>query len=93
MALQLPAKPFIKLVQVHRIGETNIPLPRATQSHLGTDVPDIDEPGRVAAPPTQQKTAVYTRVSSAENKANLDSQAERLVKCAARGKRANQEDD
>ena len=46
----------------------------------------IDESARVAAPPTQQKTAVYTRVSSAENKANLDSQAERLVAyCAGRG--------
>ena len=46
----------------------------------------IDEPARVAAPPAQQETAVYTRVSSAENKANLDTQAERLVAyCAARG--------
>jgi putative resolvase len=32
------------------------------------------------------KVAIYTRVSSAENKSNLDSQAERLVTyCAARG--------
>lgn len=40
--------------------------------------------------PAQQniggQVAVYTRVSSAENKSNLDSQAERLVAyCAVRG--------
>jgi predicted site-specific integrase-resolvase len=35
---------------------------------------------------TAQRVAIYTRVSSAENKSNLDSQAERLVAyCAARG--------
>ena len=45
----------------------------------------IDEPARTASP-VQATTVVYTRVSSAENKANLDSQAERLVAyCAARG--------
>ena len=33
-----------------------------------------------------QKVAIYARVSSAENKANLDSQAERLVGyCMAKG--------
>lgn len=36
--------------------------------------------------PVSSKVAVYTRVSSAENKSNLDSQAERLVAyCAVRG--------
>ncbi|MFL5662483.1 MAG: IS607 family transposase [Ktedonobacteraceae bacterium] len=36
--------------------------------------------------PVAQVTAVYTRVSSAENKSNLDSQAERLVAyCTVRG--------
>lgn len=45
----------------------------------------IDEPVRSAAP-VQAFTAVYARVSSAEHKANLDTQAERLVAyCAARG--------
>ncbi len=45
----------------------------------------IDE-GIEATPATQQKVAVYARVSSAENKPNLDSQAERLVAyCAAKG--------
>ena len=45
----------------------------------------IDEPIRTARP-MNVTTVVYTRVSSAENKANLDSQAERLVAyCAARG--------
>src|SRR5690349_14781834 len=35
---------------------------------------------------SQQKVAVYARVSSAENKSNLDSQAERVVAyCAAKG--------
>src|SRR2546429_1614426 len=36
--------------------------------------------------PSSTTVAVYARVSSAENKSNLDSQAERLVAyCAARG--------
>lgn len=36
--------------------------------------------------PVSSKVAVYTRVSSAENKSNLESQAERLVAyCAVRG--------
>jgi putative resolvase len=35
---------------------------------------------------TPQRVAIYARVSSAENKGNLDSQAERLAAyCAARG--------
>lgn len=46
----------------------------------------IDEPVRETTPLVQQDTAIYTRVSSSENKANLDTQAERLVAyCAARG--------
>jgi len=45
----------------------------------------IDE-GMQATPATQQKVAVYARVSSAENKPNLGSQAERLVAyCMAKG--------
>jgi putative resolvase len=41
-----------------------------------------EEPARAS----QQRVAIYARVSSAENKSNLDSQAERLVAyCAARG--------
>ena len=45
----------------------------------------IEEAAPQPAPSTQF-TAVYTRVSSAENKSNLDSQAERLVAyCAVRG--------
>lgn len=46
----------------------------------------IDEPTRVAVPSSKTHTVVYTRVSSAEHKANLDRQAERLVAyCTARG--------
>ena len=45
----------------------------------------IDEGLQQNVPPTQ-KVAVYARVSSAENKSNLDSQADRLVQyCAAKG--------
>ncbi len=45
----------------------------------------IDE-GIEVTPTAQQKVAVYARVSSAENKPNLDSQAERLVAyCMAKG--------
>ncbi len=52
------------------------------QMDTGTILVMEEEPGRQA--PT--KVAVYTRVSSAENTSNLDSQAERLVAyCAARG--------
>ena len=36
---------------------------------------DVDKP----AEPPSQKVAIYARVSSAENKPNLDSQADRLV--------------
>jgi predicted site-specific integrase-resolvase len=46
----------------------------------------IDEPTRVSVPSSKPQTVAYTRVSSAENKTNLDSQAERLVAyCTARG--------
>jgi predicted site-specific integrase-resolvase len=52
------------------------------QMDTGTILIMEDAPERHA--PT--KVAVYARVSSAENKSNLDSQAERLVAyCAARG--------
>ena len=52
------------------------------QMDTGTILVMEEEPERQA--PT--KVAVYARVSSAENKSNLDSQAERLVAyCAARG--------
>lgn len=48
----------------------------------GTILVMEDEPDK----PAFTKVAVYARVSSAENKSNLDSQAERLVAyCAARG--------
>jgi predicted site-specific integrase-resolvase len=40
----------------------------------------------VQEPSTTQKVAIYARVSSTENKSNLDSQAERLVAyCTAKG--------
>jgi predicted site-specific integrase-resolvase len=52
------------------------------QMDTGTILITEDEPEK----PVSMKVAVYTRVSSAENKSNLDSQAERLVSyCAARG--------
>jgi putative resolvase len=45
----------------------------------------VDE-GQEARASLPQRVAVYVRVSSAENKSNLDSQAERLVAyCAAKG--------
>lgn len=51
------------------------------QMDTGTILVLEDEP----APPSQ-KVAIYARVSSAENKSNLDSQAERLLSyCAAKG--------
>jgi predicted site-specific integrase-resolvase len=54
----------------------------AKQMDTGTILVMEDEPAKSA--PTH--VAVYARVSSAENKSNLDSQAERLVAyCAARG--------
>jgi len=46
----------------------------------------VTEPVGVREAPAPAKVAVYTRVSSSENKANLDSQAERLVAyCTVRG--------
>lgn len=54
------------------------------QMDTGTILVDVDQ-GRVPAPQTR-RVAVYARVSNAENKPNLDSQAERLVAyCAAKG--------
>ncbi len=51
----------------------------------------IDEAISAPAPaPSDQATAVYTRVSSAENTSNLDGQAERLVAyCTVRGYRVS----
>lgn len=52
---------------------------------VGTHTILIDE-ALPESKPSSLSTAVYTRVSSAENKANLDSQAERLVAyCTVRG--------
>src|SRR5690349_4839759 len=49
----------------------------------------IDEPAPEPRP-SDQTTAVYTRVSSADNKMDLDSQAERLVAyCTVRGYRVS----
>ncbi|GHO55815.1 IS607 family transposase [Ktedonobacter robiniae] len=46
----------------------------------------VTEPVPVKERPALPNVVVYTRVSSAENKSNLDSQAERLVAyCTARG--------
>jgi putative resolvase len=46
----------------------------------------VDEQEETQEPHSQQKVAIYARVSSAENKSNLDSQAERLVSyCTAKG--------
>jgi putative resolvase len=46
----------------------------------------ITESQEVPASPAPQRTAIYARVSSAENKSNLDSQVDRLIAyCAARG--------
>ncbi len=46
----------------------------------------VTEPVPVSAYAASSKVAVYTRVSSVENKPNLDSQAERLVAyCTVRG--------
>jgi putative resolvase len=52
------------------------------QMDTGTILVMEDEPEK----PAPTKVAVYARVSSAENRSNVDSQAERLVSyCAARG--------
>lgn len=54
------------------------------QMDTGTILVDVDQE-RLAAP-RATRVAIYARVSSAENKPNLDSQAERLVAyCAAKG--------
>jgi putative resolvase len=52
------------------------------QAPSGTIIVTIDE----QASPQVQKVAIYARVSSSENKSNLESQAERLVAyCTAKG--------
>jgi putative resolvase len=55
------------------------------QADTGTII--ISKPVRQASqPPPTQKAAIYTRVSGAENKSNLDGQAKRLQDyCAAKG--------
>ena len=45
----------------------------------------VDEP--VENSPIVQKVAIYTRVSSSENKSNLNGQADRLVDYCAQGRR------
>jgi putative resolvase len=51
----------------------------------------VTEPLPMKELPTTAKVAVYTRVSSSENKSNLDSQAERLVAyCTVRGYQVSQ---
>jgi putative resolvase len=50
----------------------------------------ITEDQESPTPQKQERVAVYARVSSAENKPNLDTQAERLVAyCAAKGYQVN----
>jgi predicted site-specific integrase-resolvase len=50
----------------------------------------VSEPEPVREQPITSNVAVYTRVSSSENKANLDTQAERLVAyCTVRGYRVS----
>ena len=54
------------------------------QMDTGTILVDVEPPGPTV--PKATRVAIYARVSSAENKPNLDSQAERLVAyCAAKG--------
>jgi len=54
------------------------------QMDTGTILVDVDQDHPTVPQPT--RVAVYARVSNAENKPNLDSQAERLVAyCAAKG--------
>jgi len=43
----LPTKPLIKLINAHRICETNAPSPQAIQSHLSPYVLGIYEPRSV----------------------------------------------
>jgi predicted site-specific integrase-resolvase len=51
----------------------------------------VTEPLPMKELPATAKVAVYTRVSSSENKSNLDSQAERLVAyCTVRGYQVSQ---
>lgn len=62
-------------IKGHRVGSHTIMI----DEHLGQ------------VPPPVQKVAVYARVSSSENKSNLDSQADRLVAyCVAKGYQVSQ---
>lgn len=57
------------------------------QMHTGTII-ITDAPPEAAVTVTDQKVAIYTRVSAAENKSNLEGQAKRLTDyCAAKGYR------
>lgn len=56
---------------------------KGQQMDTGTILIFDDEPG---TPPASENVTIYARVSSAENRPNLDSQAERLVAyCSAKG--------
>jgi predicted site-specific integrase-resolvase len=58
---------------------------RGYQMDTGTIIITEDQPA------VTQRTAVYARVSSSQNKANLDTQAERLVRyCEAKGYQIDQ---
>lgn len=56
---------------------------KGRQMETGTIL--VDEP--VENSPIVQKVAIYTRVSSSENKSNLNGQADRLVDYCAQGRR------
>ncbi len=57
---------------------------QAYQLPSGTII--VESPGLSATLPPSQKVAIYTRVSSTENRANLERQAERVLSfCLARG--------
>jgi predicted site-specific integrase-resolvase len=56
------------------------------QLPTGTVIIDLPEQRPLASLPKQPYVAVYARVSSSENKKNLDMQAERLISwCNAQG--------
>lgn len=57
-----------------------IPYP-TKQLKTGTVIVEFD-PSKADNPRTHNKAAIYARVSSAENKSNLDAQAERLTQYA-----------
>jgi putative resolvase len=62
----------------------------AYQAASGTVI--VREPAETAIPsPAKHHVAIYARVSAAENRPNLESQAERLITCcAAKGYQAHQ---